>query len=85
MDLPPYISVIDIPIEDFGLVPDSVFAGYDIDRNTPDPFEGLVKRMCNYLDIPGVFTTSYSVRHSSLLHYARSQYSKWFEEGPRAL
>ncbi|KAI1784357.1 hypothetical protein LXA43DRAFT_1042935 [Ganoderma leucocontextum] len=58
MDLPPFIRFIDIPIDEFRIVPDSVFSGFTIDRNTPDPFEILVQRLCNYLDIPDLNTRS---------------------------
>ncbi|KAI1781896.1 hypothetical protein LXA43DRAFT_210161 [Ganoderma leucocontextum] len=57
MDLPPFIRFIDIPIDEFRIVPDSVFSGFTLDRNTPDPFEILVQRLCNYLDIPGMYST----------------------------
>ena len=52
MDLPPYIRFIDFPIEDFRIVPDSVF-DVTIDRDARDPFEVLVQRLSNYLNIPG--------------------------------
>ncbi|KAM5542894.1 hypothetical protein V8D89_003278 [Ganoderma adspersum] len=57
MDLPPYIRFIDFPIEQFRIVPDSVF-DVTIDRDARDPFEVLVQRLSSYLNIPDLNTRS---------------------------